>query len=219
MKWFVDLYLPREITQRECDGDSCECIARTTRGVPPALLMAVECDVPRDEGAAEGGKTWPRPTTNKGRRIRYKSACHTARRLSGDVKSQPGGGEDRARTAIGRASKLSRVATQWLCVLPDMHSKDLRARGEVEQRLYMISAWREAPHLYNDRERAALAWAEAVTRLVDQQVPDAVYNMARQQFGEAELTQLTLAIVAINGWNRFNVAFHTAAGNYKSAIA
>src|SRR5579862_3920659 len=60
----------------------------------------------------------------------------------------------------------------------DMHSKDLRARGETEQRLYMLSAWREAPHLYSDRERAALAWAEAVTRLEHQQVPDAVYDMA-----------------------------------------
>ncbi len=99
-----------------------------------------------------------------------------------------------------------------------MHAKDLRARGETEQRLYMISAWREAPHLYSDRERAALAWAEAVTRLEDQQVPDAIYDAARQKFSDAELTQLTLAIVAINGWNRFNVAFHTPAGSYKSAI-
>ena len=99
----------------------------------------------------------------------------------------------------------------------DMHSKDLRARGETEQRLFMISAWREAPHLYSDRERAALAWAEAVTRLEDQQVADAVYDVARQAFSDAELTQLTLAIVAINGWNRFNVAFHTPAGSYKPA--
>ena len=101
----------------------------------------------------------------------------------------------------------------------DMHSKDLRARGDTEQRLYMISAWREVPHLYNDRERAALAWAEAVTQLEDRQVPDEVYEMAREQFSQAELVQLTLAIVAINGWNRFNVAFRTPAGNYKSAIA
>jgi AhpD family alkylhydroperoxidase len=99
----------------------------------------------------------------------------------------------------------------------DMHSKDLRARGETEQRL-MISAWREAPNLYSDRERAALAWAEAVTRLENQEVPDAVYDAASQKFGEAELAQLTLAIVAINGWNRFNVAFHTPAGNYKSSV-
>ena len=101
----------------------------------------------------------------------------------------------------------------------DMHSKDLRARGETEQRLYMISAWREAPHLYSDRERAALAWAEAMTRLEDGQVPDELYEIARQEFSQAELVQLTLAIVVINGWNRFNVAFRTPAGNYKSAIA
>jgi AhpD family alkylhydroperoxidase len=100
----------------------------------------------------------------------------------------------------------------------DMHSKDLRARGETEQRLYMISAWREMPQLYDRREQAALAWAEAVTKLEDQQVSDAVYDMARQEFSEAELAQLTLAVVAINGWNRFNVAFRTPAGNYKSAI-
>jgi AhpD family alkylhydroperoxidase len=100
----------------------------------------------------------------------------------------------------------------------DMHSKDLRMRGENEQRLYMVSAWREAPHLYSCRERAALAWAEAVTRLEDQQVADATYDLARQEFGEAELVQLTLAIVAINGWNRFNVAFHTPAGDYRPAL-
>ncbi len=112
-----------------------------------------------------------------------------------------------------RASQLNGCA---FCL--DMHSKDLRARGETEQRLYMISAWREVPQLYSSRERAALAWAEAVTRLEDQEVADAVYDMARKEFSEAELVQLTLAIVAINGWNRLNVAFRTPAGNYKSAI-
>ena len=113
-----------------------------------------------------------------------------------------------------RVSQLNSCA---FCL--DMHSKDLRARGETEQRLYMISAWREAPYLYSDRERAALAWAEAVTRLEDGQVQDEVHEIAREQFSQAELVQLTLAIVAINGWNRFNVAFRTPAGNYKSAIA
>jgi AhpD family alkylhydroperoxidase len=100
----------------------------------------------------------------------------------------------------------------------DMHSKDLRARGETAQRLLMITVWREAPHLYSERERAALAWAEAVTRLDNQEVPDGVYDAASQKFNEAELAQLTLAVVAINGWNRFNVAFHTPAGSYKSNI-
>ena len=82
----------------------------------------------------------------------------------------------------------------------------------------MLSAWREVPDLYSARERAALAWAEAVTRLTDQKVSDAVYDQAREEFSEKELAQLTLGIVAINGWNRLNVAFRTPAGNYKSAI-
>jgi len=110
------------------------------------------------------------------------------------------------------------VAAQWLRVLPRHAFQGLRARGETEQRLYMISAWRELPQMFSSRERAALAWAEAVTLLKDQQVPDAVYHAACQEFSEAELTQLTFAVVAINGWNRFNVAFQTPAGNYKSTV-
>ena len=82
----------------------------------------------------------------------------------------------------------------------DMHSKDLRARGETERRIYMLSAWREVPNLYNARERAALAWAEAITRLTNQDVSDELYNEARGEFSEKELAQLTLSIVAINGW-------------------
>lgn len=100
----------------------------------------------------------------------------------------------------------------------DMHSKDLRARGETEQRIYMLSAWREAPNLYTARERAALAWAEAVTRLTNREVPNEVYNQAREEFSETELAQLTLSVVVINGWNRLNVAFRTPAGHYKSAV-
>jgi AhpD family alkylhydroperoxidase len=100
----------------------------------------------------------------------------------------------------------------------DMHSKDLRARGETEQRIYMLSAWREVPNLYSARERAALAWAEAVTRLTNQEVPDEVYNQARKEFSETELAQLTLSVVVINGWNRLNVAFRVPAGQYKSAV-
>ena len=82
----------------------------------------------------------------------------------------------------------------------------------------MLSAWREIPNLYSARERAALAWAEAVTRLTNQEVSDEIYNQAREEFSEKELAQLTLSIIAINGWNRLNVAFRTPAGNYKSAI-
>ena len=96
----------------------------------------------------------------------------------------------------------------------DMHSKDLRAAGETEQRLYVLEAWRESP-FYSDRERAALAWAEAVTTLSGKDVPDDVYEQARAQFSEAELVNLTLAVIAINGWNRLNIAFRTTPGTYE----
>jgi AhpD family alkylhydroperoxidase len=95
----------------------------------------------------------------------------------------------------------------------DMHSKDLRAAGETEQRLYLMDAWREAP-FYSDRERAALAWAEAVTKLTDKHVPDSVYNEARSQFSEAELIDLTMAVITINSYNRLNIAFQVEAGGY-----
>ena len=100
----------------------------------------------------------------------------------------------------------------------DMHAKDLRARGETEQRIYMLAAWREVTDLYNARERAALGWAEAVTRLSNQEVPEEIYQEARAEFSDAELAQLTLSIVTINGWNRFNIAYRTPAGHYKSAV-
>ena len=95
----------------------------------------------------------------------------------------------------------------------DMHSKDLRAHGETEQRLYMLDAWREAP-VYSDRERAALAWAEAVTKLEKNNVADDVYEEALRQFSEEELVDLTMAVIGINSYNRINVAFRTPAGDY-----
>jgi AhpD family alkylhydroperoxidase len=108
-----------------------------------------------------------------------------------------------------RASQINGCA---FCL--DMHSKDARARGETEQRLYALSAWRETP-FYTDRERAALAWTEAVTLVSETHVPDDVYEQAREQFSEEELANLTLAIVAINGWNRFAISFRTAPGTYQ----
>lgn len=95
----------------------------------------------------------------------------------------------------------------------DMHSKDLRAKGETEQRLYMLDAWREAP-LYTDRERAALGWAEAVTKITGGQIADDVYDMASAHFTEAELVDLTLAVTTINTYNRINIAFCPPAGGY-----
>jgi alkylhydroperoxidase family enzyme len=86
-----------------------------------------------------------------------------------------------------------------------MHTRDARAQGESEERLYLLDAWRESP-LYSDRARAALAWTEAVTLVADTRVLDAVYDEARRHFSEKELTDLTTAVAVINGWNRFMVA-------------
>jgi len=110
-----------------------------------------------------------------------------------------------------RASQINGCA---FCI--DMHWKDLRARGEREERLYMLDAWREAS-FYSDRERAALAWAEAVTLVSESQVPDEVFALAKEQFSDAELVNLTLAVAAINSWNRLNVSFRTEAGKYQPA--
>ena len=107
-----------------------------------------------------------------------------------------------------RASQINRCA---YCL--DMHSKDARAAGETEQRLYGLEAWRETPY-YSERERAALEWTEALTLVAATGVPDDVYERVRGQFSENELAHLSLAIVAINGWNRLNVAARTVPGGY-----
>ncbi|HEY7641005.1 MAG TPA: carboxymuconolactone decarboxylase family protein [Steroidobacteraceae bacterium] len=110
-------------------------------------------------------------------------------------------------------TRVSQINGCGYCI--DMHTKDARLEGETEQRLYLLSAWREAT-IYSPRERAALAWAEAVTKLENGAVPDEVYAQAREQFDEQELMKLTLAVVGINGWNRFNIAFNNPPGTYKA---
>ena len=95
----------------------------------------------------------------------------------------------------------------------DMHSKDLRAAGETEQRLYVLDAWRDVP-FYTGRERAALAWAEAVTKITGGDVPDSVFENARKQFSDEELIDLTLAVTTINSYNRINIAFKVQGGSY-----
>jgi AhpD family alkylhydroperoxidase len=112
-----------------------------------------------------------------------------------------------------RASQINGCAH---CI--DMHSKELRAGGESEQRLYLLDAWRESP-FYTERERAALSWTEALTLVTEGHVPDDVYEAARAQFDEQELANLTLAIVAINGANRLNIAFRTVPGSHRAAAA
>jgi AhpD family alkylhydroperoxidase len=99
----------------------------------------------------------------------------------------------------------------------DMHGKDLQVEGQSEQRMYSLDAWREAPY-YTERERAAFAWAEAVTNITDGHVPDELYEETRQHFGEQEIADLTLAVVAINGWNRISIAFRVVPGTYQPPL-
>lgn len=110
-----------------------------------------------------------------------------------------------------RASQINGCA---FCI--DMHWKDARAAGESEQRLYSLGAWRETS-FYTDRERAALAWTEAVTLIAENHVPDELYEQTRQHFSEEELVNLTMAVVAINGWNRLSISFRAEAGTYQPA--
>jgi AhpD family alkylhydroperoxidase len=109
-----------------------------------------------------------------------------------------------------RASQLNGCA---YCL--DMHSKDARARGESEQRLHVLAAWREAP-FYSERERAALGWCEALTLLPQTGAPDEAYAQLTEQFDDEEIVALTLATVAINGWNRFAVGLRAEVGDYVS---
>jgi AhpD family alkylhydroperoxidase len=98
----------------------------------------------------------------------------------------------------------------------DMHTKDARAEGETEQRLYALVAWEETP-FFTERERAALAWTEAVSKVGKGHVADSVFEHARRYFTEKELVDLTLAIIAINGWNRLAISFRTVPGTYNPA--
>jgi AhpD family alkylhydroperoxidase len=108
--------------------------------------------------------------------------------------------------------RVSQINGCAYCI--DMHWKDLRALGETEQRLYGLDAWQESPY-YTDRERAALAWAEAVTNIKETHAPDDVYKEARAQFNEKEMADLTLAISTINAWNRLAISARSVPGLYQ----
>jgi AhpD family alkylhydroperoxidase len=111
-----------------------------------------------------------------------------------------------------RASQINGCA---FCI--DMHTKDARAAGETEQRLYALNAWRETP-FYSERERAALEWTEAVTQVSSGHVPDEVYESVKQHFTDNELVDLTMAVVTINSWNRLAIAFRAVPGEYQPAV-
>src|SRR5690242_13050807 len=110
-----------------------------------------------------------------------------------------------------RASQINGCA---YCI--DMHTKDARAQGETEQRLYALNAWRETP-FYTDRERAALEWTEQLTLIAGRDVPDDLYARVREHFSEAEIVSLTLAVVQINAWNRLAIPFRAPVGSYQPA--
>jgi AhpD family alkylhydroperoxidase len=111
-----------------------------------------------------------------------------------------------------RASQINGCA---FCI--DMHTKDARAAGETEQRLYGLSVWRETP-FYTERERAALEWTDALTLIAQNDVPNELYERVRGQFSEEELVHLTMAVIAINGWNRLAIAFRSVPGSYQPPV-
>lgn len=139
------------------------------------------------------------------------------------VRSLSGLGEYLAQSPVERPLleliyyRVSQINGCAYCL--DMHTKDLRALGETEQRLYVLPAWREAP-FYSERERAALAWAEALTKLNGGIVPDATYDRAMEQFSEEEIIDITMAVIAINSYNRINFAFPNVAavGTYRPGV-
>lgn len=111
-------------------------------------------------------------------------------------------------------TRVSQINGCAYCI--DMHTKDAIAHGETAQRLFLLDAWRETK-LYTEREQAALAWAESVTKIPNGHVPDDVFEFASKHFTKKELVDLTTLVVVINGWNRFNIAFQTEGGHYKPA--
>lgn len=127
----------------------------------------------------------------------------------GQYLEQSGLEESLLDLVVTRASQINGCAT---CL--DMHTKDARARGESEQRLYLLEVWRECP-FYSERERAALLWTEAVTLVAEDHIPDAAYEEVRKSFSDDELFALTMAVISINAANRLNIALRTVPGAYQ----
>ena len=145
-------------------------------------------------------------------RIRYATVAPGAARAMADLEAyvrETGLEKSLLELVKIRASQLNNCA---YCL--DMHTKDARAAGESEQRIYTLSAWRETP-FYTERERAALLWTETLTLLSENDVPDDVFEEVRAHFSEEELVNLTMAVIAINGWNRIGVGFRSVPGTYQ----
>ncbi len=155
------------------------------------------------QARAEHGQVTPRIDRSK-----YPEALRAMRRLHDHLQASPLDPVLQELVAF-RASQINGCA--W-CL--DMHSKELRGHDVPEHKLYLVSAWRESPQ-FTQRERAALAWTEALTVLGHEGVPDTVYELARRHFSEPELVELTLAVISINGWNRLNIAWRSVPGDYR----
>jgi AhpD family alkylhydroperoxidase len=148
-----------------------------------------------------------------------------------DINKHLASGLGRAMLALSRESETSGLDHTLLALVKirasqingcafciDMHTKDARAVGETEGRIYALNAWRETP-FFSDRERAALEWTEALTRIADRHPSDALYDRVRQQFDEAGVVALTFAVTVINSWNRLVIAARPAVGGYRPAAA
>ncbi len=152
-------------------------------------------------------------TTNTRTRLDFKQASqHAFKAMLGLETHLAGCGLDSKLLELVKI-RVSQINGCAYCI--DMHWRGARAHGETEQRLYALDAWRESPS-YSERERTALAWAEAVTRLDHGHVPDALYEVARGHFDDRELVDLTLAIATINAWNRLCIAFRSQPGGHPS---
>jgi AhpD family alkylhydroperoxidase len=139
-------------------------------------------------------------------RINYFQAAPDAVKALTALEAQiQGGGLEQSLIELVR-TRASQINGCAFCI--NMHTQDARKHGETEQRLYLLNAWRESP-VYTDRERAALAWTEAVTLISQTHAPDDVYNEVRAQFSEAETVNLTMLIATINAWNRLSISFRS----------
>jgi len=148
--------------------------------------------------------------SNRAHVARVAPEAHRAMRALQDYVNRSGLEKSLLELVKLRASYINGCA---YCV--DMHAKDARAIGETDQRIYMIPVWRETP-FFTPRERAALAWTEAITE-ISKGVSDAVYDEARAHLDERELVELTMAVITINGWNRLAIPFHSEVGSYQAA--
>jgi len=175
----------------------------------PAHHIAGPADIPAYAGArGDGGRSGPTVKP----RLNYSQvdpqAVEGLRELEQRVRQS---GLERSLLELVRL-RASQINGCAYCI--DMHTKDARLEGETEQRLYAVSAWAETP-FYTERERAALAWTEAVTLISQHGVPDALYEEARRHFSDKELVDLTVAVIAINSWNRLSITFRTVPGSYQ----